>query len=390
MEFKNVQGMSLEEKKAYLQELIAERDRIASGEILRKQSGGLEAAAEALMPYDPMSAFNIMDKKTKTDIDRQELLLKASGDSKTKLLNEMKALTYAIQTSKDPAQIELLSTQLSAINKEYLDKFGAGTAGGDVGDPEVWFNDYIKNVALDSYGVNADGTITNTSTLISDLKSAARKQGFTAYANSTKIDDKVKQINSDRSTASGAKSKAEAEKLDIASKKQQLTQQQKDNIYKNIDAKYVGLREKDIPQAIKVANIIRSADDGSVSSRNNAVKALSRFGSDEALSESDFGRALGRTVSGQILSGLLSKVNANLPITEQEWKTVRNDIVSAVNALATRRRQALNEFTPVGYKGELLERVPDLSKAYKGTSSGSNTSKTGAGSAELDKLLGVK
>lgn len=101
MEFKNVQRMSLEEKKAYLQELIAERDRIASGEILRKQSGGLEAAAEALMPYDPMSAFNIMDKKTKTDIDRQEMLMKAN------------------KAQYDPDQIRFkLSSRLNAISAQ--------------------------------------------------------------------------------------------------------------------------------------------------------------------------------------------------------------------------------------------------------------------------------
>lgn len=366
MELKDTKNMSLAEKKAYLEELKQQRQLIASGEQLRRQSGGFQAAAEAMMPYDPTGAFNLMDKKAKTDIDRQELLLKATGDTKTKLLNEMKALTYAIQASKDPAQTELLSKQLTAINAQYLDKFGAGEGEGEVGNPDAWLSDYISKIALESYGFNADGGITNLSKLKSDIKSAARSAGFNAFANGNKIDTKVDEINADLIRKESAKGKKTVEELEIAGKKQQLTQQQKDNIYKNIDAKYVDLRQKDIPQAIKVANIIRSADDGSLSSRNNAVKALSRFGSDEALSESDFGRALGRSIGGQILSGLLSKVNSNLPITEAEWKQVRSDIVAAVNALIIRRQQALNEFTPAGFKGELLERVPNLSTTYKG------------------------
>lgn len=389
MELKDTKNMPLAEKKAYLAELKSKLALLENGETLRKQSGGLQAAAEAMMPYDPTSAFNLMDKKAKTDIDRQELMLKATGDTKTKLLNEMKALTYAIQASKDPAQTELLSKQLTAINAQYLDKFGAGEGDGEVGNPDTWLSDYINKIALGSYGFNADGGITNLSKLKSDIKAAARSAGLNAFANGDKIDKKVDELNNDLIRTESAKIEKVSKDLDITGKRQTLTQQQKDYIYKNIDAKYVALREKDIPQAIKVANIIRSADDGSLSSRNNAVKALSRFGSDEALSESDFGRALGRSISGQILSGLLSKVNANLPITEAEWKQVRSDIVTAVNALRIRRQQALNEFTPAGFKGELLEPVPNLSTEYKGQDDKKSTGKQTGTSNDLDKALGL-
>lgn len=382
--------MSLDEKKAYLQELKQQRAILASGEILRRQSGGLQAAAETMMKYDPTGAFNVLDKKTKTDIDRQELMLKAGGESKTKLLDEMKALTYAISTSKDPAQTELLQRQLTAINTQYLDKFGVGEMeGADVGNPDAWLADYIKTIAVASYGINADGGITDLTRMKNDIKSAARSQGYNALANSDKIDKQVESINADLINREAAKGRKKLEELDIAGKQQEISQSQKENIYKNIDTKYPDLRTKDIPNANKLIGFIVQGESGSTGSRNNAVKSLSRLGSDEALSETDFGRALGR--SG-VLSTLAKWAKADVTITDAEWNKVKSDIMAAIDNVKRRRQSALNDFTPVGYRGTLLEQianVPTGSQAPPQQAQKKTVGKQTGNLTDLDKALGL-
>lgn len=369
--------MSLDDKKAYLVKLKQQRDLIASGETLRKQSGGFREAAEAMMPYDPAGAFNLMDKQAKTDIDRQELLLKSSGDTKTKLLKEMSALTYAVNTSTDPAQKELLNKQLTAINAQYLANFGAGDSSNNKGNPAKWLDDYIDQVAFDSYGINADGGIKDLTRLKGDIKTAARAQGYDALANGDKIDIKVESINADRINSEAAKGRKKLEALDIASKQQNISQQQRENLYANIDAKYPDLRSTDIPQANKLLGFISQGESGSTGARNNAVKSLSRLGSDEALSETDFGRALGR--SG-VLSTLSKWAKADVSITDAEWAKVKGDIIAAVESVKRRRQSALNDFTPAGYRGApILEPIATIS-SHRPTPQKKPTNTTRSGS----------
>ena len=343
---KDIKTMSLEEKKMYLEELKAERQRIVSGEQLRKQSGGFQAAAEAMMPYDPTGAFNLMDKRAKTDIDRQEMMMKGVGDSKTKLLNEMKALTYAISTTTDPAQKELLNAQLTAINAEYLDKFGAGKSTTPPDDgPDAWLNEYIKNIALDSYGKNANGTIKNKTQLISDIKTAAKAKGFTVLANSKTIDDRVNAIDNDLENAYKAKTDVESDTLEKQSKVMQLSQSQIDNAYKNLDDKYPNLREKGIDLVNSAITFVAAGDQGDISARNNLVKKISRMGSDEALSETDFGRALGLSLGANFLNRISNALtNANLPITDDQWQKLRTFAETYTNEM----RGVVKEADPSG------------------------------------------
>jgi len=343
MEFKDVKNMSLADKKMYLEELKVERQRIASGEQLRQQSGGFQAAAEALMPYDPTGAFNLMDKRAKTDIDRQEMMMKGVGDSKTKLLNEMKALTYAISTTTDPAQKELLNTQLTAINAEYLDKFGAGktTATPTDGAPDSWLNDYIKTISLSSYGKNADGTIQNKSQLISDIKNAAKSKGFTVLANSKTIDDRINAIDNDLANAYKAKTGVESDVLEKRAKQINLTQTQIDNAYKNLDAKYPKLRDEGIDLVNSAITFVNAGDKGDIPARNNLVKKIARMGSNEALSETDFGRALGRSLGMNFVDRVTNALtNANMPITDAEWQKLRSFAETYTNEMRTVVKEA--------------------------------------------------
>lgn len=122
MELKDTKNMSLEEKKAYLQELKLERQRIASGEQLRRQSSGFQAAAEAMMPYDPTGAFNLMDKKAKTDIDREEMLRKGQYDPdqvRFKLVSRMNSITGQLRgmPANDP-MYATLSAELTKLQSE--------------------------------------------------------------------------------------------------------------------------------------------------------------------------------------------------------------------------------------------------------------------------------
>lgn len=348
MEFKNTQNMSLEEKRAYLVELKAERQRIASGEQLRKQSGGFQAAAEAMMPYDPTGAFNLMDKRAKTDIDRQEMLQKGIGDSKTKLLNEMRSLTYAISTTTDPAQKELLNTQLMAINKDYLDKFGMGNkvdTDTDPTAPDIWLNEYINGISLPAYGVNADGSIERKAQLISDIKTAAKMKGYTVLANGKIIDERINDMDEDLSRKYDKKTGVESDKLDRRGKVIQLTQQQIDNAYTNLDKKYPGLREKGIDLVNSAITFVAAGDKGDISARNNLVKKIARMGSDEALSETDFGRALGRSLGMNFVDRITNALtNANMPITDAEWQKLRTFAETYTNEM----RGVVKEADPSG------------------------------------------
>lgn len=201
-------NMTLEEKKQKLAELKNKLAELKATQELSGQSKGFESAIDKMMDYDPNQAFNLMDRREAVNLKKQQMLLDKVGDSKEKLLNEMKALTYAINTTSDQSQKELLSTQLKAINKQYLSKFGGGGKTDDKQDSsgvEDWLNNYINNISLDSYGTNADGTIQKTSQLIDDIKSAARIAGYTNLASGAIIDKRVEKINDDRTRTYNAK-----------------------------------------------------------------------------------------------------------------------------------------------------------------------------------------
>ena len=120
-----------------------------------------------------------------------------------------------------------------------------------------------------------------------------------------------------------------------------------------IDAKYPGLR-KEIAASNSILRIIPEGDSGISSARNEAVKKLSRMASDEALSGTDFGQALGRDGFMTTLEGW-AKVTRN--ITDSEWNTLRTRLLSAIESTKNRRNSAIKDFNGAD---KALERIGTL------------------------------
>lgn len=133
---------------------------------------------------------------------------------------------------------------------------------------------------------------------------------------------------------------SEMRNLDKKAKVQNLTQGEIDNEYKRIDSKYPGLRTEQLPMADSVIEFVIAGDKGDISARNNLVKKIARMGSNEALSETDFGRAIGRQFGDNFLSRLQKAVSGQeAAITDAEWirlksfaKTNYDKIVSDAKA----------------------------------------------------------
>lgn len=193
MELKDTKNMSLEEKKAYLQELKLERQRIASGEPLRRQSSGFQAAAEAMMPYDPTGAFNLMDKRAQTDIDRQRLMMQGQNKTRKTQLEQLwkdntRALTQARKNQESPDIIKKYEDNIAAIETQLKEidpyTWGASVGGGsgaggtkeNVEKAVAEGKELVRN-AVDVKDINgakgADGIIDDIAlleTTISDLR----------------------------------------------------------------------------------------------------------------------------------------------------------------------------------------------------------------------------
>ena len=157
-------------------------------------------------------------------------------------------------------------------------------------------------------------------------------------------------------------------------------------VYAKIDLAFPGLREKDIPAARKAVGFLQEGDRGNLTAKNNAVKALSRLGSDEALSESDFGRALGRGATASLLGGLASKMTGANPIniTDAEWANVKSAIMSSVSTVKDRRALAIKQ--AAGGDNTALEQVPGVSMSAQGgakpISGATGSSQVGAGQGQ--------
>lgn len=68
------ENSTLEQKKAKLQELQAKLAQAKMDSEYKQQRGGLTRAAEAMMPYDPTGAFNLLDKREALDVKRLQAL----------------------------------------------------------------------------------------------------------------------------------------------------------------------------------------------------------------------------------------------------------------------------------------------------------------------------
>lgn len=316
-------------------------------------------AQEAALKTKEEIAILPKDRSMTVDQIRQQLRIASEGairkmeatpDPNLKELYKKEMEVYVAEAAKDVPSIQLAST---AVNELYK----TGGQGPDKSALDWWNSNKPTQELIKKYGITDAGGIKDLTNLKTDVKNLARGAGYTSLDKT--IEDYIDSVNKDMENAViAARGKSEFE-LGQAGKIQQLTQDKKDSIYKDIDTKYPNLREKEIPNANKLIGFIIQGDSGSTGSRNNAVKSLSRLGSDEALSETDFGRALGR--SG-VLSTLTNWANANVPITDAEWNKVKSDIISAISGVRNRRLSAIREFTPKDYKGPvLLEDISTLS-----------------------------
>lgn len=190
----------------------------------------------------------------------------------------------------------------------------------------------------------------NVSDLTPKLEAWVTEQGGDALI-SAKL---VKQLN-DRAEASkkGPEelTKVKEAELGLAKGAQELAK----GTYDLLDKKYPDLREKDVKLATKLAGFIKSGDSGNITSRNNAVKSMSRLGSDEALSETDFGRAVGRDLAGMAKDKVSRFItDQNLPISDDEWNKLKNAAIEPIKELVKRYDRADKEFP------KLLDNISDV------------------------------
>lgn len=121
-----------------------------------------------------------------------------------------------------------------------------------------------------------------------------------------------------------------------------------------IDSKYPNLR-KEIASSNNILRIIPEGDVGVSSSRNEAVKKLSRMASDEALSGSDFAQALGRD---GFLTTLENWANVTRNISDSEWNILKRRLLNAIEGTKSRRSQAEKDFSGAD---KALENIRSLS-----------------------------
>lgn len=116
------ENSTLEQKKAKLQELQAKLAQAKMDSEYKQQRGGLTRAAEAMMPYDPTGAFNLLDKREALDVKR----LQAEKDNqydpdavRFKLASRSNAISgqLAGMAANNPAYQPLLNEQ-NRIKKE--------------------------------------------------------------------------------------------------------------------------------------------------------------------------------------------------------------------------------------------------------------------------------
>lgn len=99
------ENSTLEQKKAKLQELQAKLSQAKMDSEYKQQRGGLTRAAEAMMPYDPTGAFNLLDKREALDVKRLQAEGKQSSDDvRIKLVSAWNTLNNRIAQagSDDP------------------------------------------------------------------------------------------------------------------------------------------------------------------------------------------------------------------------------------------------------------------------------------------------
>lgn len=266
-----------------------------------------------------------------------------------------------MQIYVDEAAKDYPSLQAAAIAVRDLQ---TKTTNEEVNASEWWKNNKPNEDDISKYGRNADGSIKEKTKLISYYKDMARNAGYNSLDKT--IENYIEGRNSDMTTTVTTKKEENDRQTRNAQQSEQI-------IIGNIDKIYPGLRDS-IDKANKIFGIIRDGDTGNISARNAAVKTLSRMASDEALTGSDFGQALGRSDVTGLLTGLVSKLtNSNINVTDAEWENVKTRLRNAIDEVRTRRTNATEQ---IKGSDQYIEKV--------GTS-GTTTKTTGNGTGKTNK-----
>lgn len=115
-------NMTLEEKKQKLAELKSKLAQLKSTKELTAQTKGFDSAIDAMMPYDPNQAFNLMDRREATELKRLQALNKDQYDPdqvRFKLVSRMNSITGQLQgmSANDPLYTPL-TNELKKIKAE--------------------------------------------------------------------------------------------------------------------------------------------------------------------------------------------------------------------------------------------------------------------------------
>lgn len=386
------ENSTLEQKKAKLEELKAKLAQAKMDSEYRQQRGGLTRAAEAMMQYDPMGAFNLLDKREALDVKRQQVAASTSG--KKVLLDEIKAMNWSVQNATNPSVKQQLSDNLEELNKQYLAKYGVTPEQDMEKDPVSWLSDYWDKIAIPSYGVNEDGTIKNSSKLKDDIKRKARAEGFSVLDKD--IDAKIDGHNADAQRAYGAKTGKQAFELSQAKSGEEFSQTKYENWLKNT-----------IPGIDKASNELSTLSQGFASAKaqgerspiGGAYIAMKKSLGD-ALSNADFSGIAGFGVGQGLISKFKSALGASA-MTEAQAKDILTTAIQGYNDMVDLYNRSLDEKT----RGEPSNYVSKAKKAYgvqkltlptfsknKDESAGKGLLRGGkkSGSAsDLDKELGL-
>lgn len=234
----------------------------------------------------------------------------------------------------------------------------------DVNAFEWWNTNKPRQDSVSKYGRNSDGSIKDKTKLIYDYKVLARQKGYTSLDKT--IENYIESINNDMTTTTTTKK----EEIDRQTGKAQESER---IIMQKINDIYPGLRDS-IIKVNRMFNIIKDGDKGDISTRNEAVKLLSRMASDEALSGSDFGQALGRSDGKNFF---LNFLKTSLNVTDDEWDAIKTRLKTAIEEVKVRRQAAVAK---IKGSDKLMESIREP---------GTTTTPKPAGTGNVDKNSGL-
>ena len=335
-EAERVRRIGLEVAGAYQGAIEDAKDQEAAG------TQASRAASAAMMPYDPGQAMQWQSQAEGMDIRRanikeeaspvytpeQKQLVDAKQQNRISLDKAISSLNAATQRG-DEEQIAYWDVQVKALKandqriNDQLAGMGVGgyakseaqAAQADVAGPVDLDKDLIqRREFMRRYSPKTLAEVPTESDIMAD----AQDSGYNVSRSG------ASQIRAE------IKSRVEAAYSDVQTKqslegqKQSQAQQRIEDAYKRVDLKYPGLREKGIDLVNSAISFVQAGDAGDQSARNNLVKKIARMGSDEALSDTDFGRALGRDMGMNFVSRIATAITgAGAPISDAEWAKLR-------------------------------------------------------------------